>query len=38
MSEDDLSDKVVAQLTNGPPTLTELAMTLDRAVALLLVV
>jgi len=38
MSEDDLSDKVVAQLKNGPATLTALATTLDRPVALLLVV
>jgi len=38
MSEDDLSDKVVAQLKNGPATLTALATTLDRPVASLLVV
>ena len=37
MSEDDLSDKVVAQLTNGPGTLPELATTLDRPAPLLLV-
>jgi len=37
MSEDELSDKLVAQLTNGPATLPELATTLDRSAALLLV-
>ena len=37
MSEDDLTDKLAAQLTNGPATLPELAATLDRPAALLLV-
>ena len=38
MSEDDLSDKIVAQLANGPATLPELATTLDRPASLLPVV
>jgi len=37
MSENELPDKVVTQLIHGPATLTELATTLDRHEAPLLV-